>query len=67
MRKKFPFLAVTALVTATTTTMVPAVAQAGGAEMLRKCLESIEGAPNHEQARSMCMWKHYDYMASYGR
>ena len=65
MPKKGTLLAA-ALIAAATTSTMPAGAQAGGVEMLRRCLESIEGAPNQEQARSMCLWKHYEYMASYG-
>lgn len=67
MKKPLQLLVVTAFVTVTTATMAPADAQAGGAERLRECLESIDGAADRELARSRCLWKHYEYMASYGR
>ena len=66
MPKKSLRLLAVVLVAAVSTTLIPASAQAGGAETLRRCLASVEGAADQERARSMCLWKHYDYMASYG-
>ena len=41
-------------------------ALAGAGEEFRQCLASSALKPNERQARSECMWKHWDYMASYG-
>lgn len=46
--------------------VAPQAAQAGGAERFRQCLEESALKPNERRARSECMWKHWEYMASYG-
>ena len=44
----------------------PQVAQAGGAEKFRQCLEESALKPNERLARTECMWHNWEYMASYG-
>lgn len=66
MSKNTYLLAVAAFVAATAASTVPGDARADEVEDLRACLESAKGSANEEQARSICLWKHYDYMASYG-
>jgi len=66
MSKKTHLLTAVAFVTVAATSMVTADARADETEELRECLASAEGSANEEQARSMCLWRYYDYMASYG-
>lgn len=47
--------------------LAPQSAWAGGADKYRQCLSDGADAPDETRARSECMWKHWAYMASYGR
>ena len=45
----------------------PIAAHADDSEQYRRCLAKSANDANQEQARSECMWRHWDCMASYGR
>ena len=66
MSKKIHLLAVAAFFTAAAASMTPGDARADELQDLLTCLKSAKGSADEEQARSICLWKHYDYMASYG-
>jgi hypothetical protein len=56
------FMSLTAVLSAS-----PNVVWAGGAEVFRQCLADAANEPNQRRSRSDCMWKNWEYMASYGR
>lgn len=47
--------------------LAPRPGSAGGVEKFRQCLAEGTDASDETRARSECMWKHWSYMASYGR
>lgn len=67
MTGKPSLLAIVVMASATIISTAPATVQAGGADMLRQCIDSRSDEPNQEAVRSECMWKHWEQMASWGR
>lgn len=65
--KRFLSISTVALWAALSAT--PALAGGGSKADYQACLAKAASAPNERQvnrARSECMWRHFDYMASYG-
>lgn len=67
MSGKFKLLAVSLLAGTVFVSMAPATVQAAGADKLNECIAARSDESNQEAVRSECMWKHWEWMASWGR
>lgn len=67
MRSKVRMSAAALLGSVMIVSMAPVGVMAGGGKMLQQCLAARTNEPDQQQVRSECMWKHHEYMASYGR